>query len=96
MIKTHFTAQALFDKLKNIKLGGTVCQYSYKKSEELVPIINEINDLKEEKNAVVLAHSYISPEIVYGVADFVGDSYKLSTDALTTPLADKAFYPAQI
>ena len=91
MIKTHFTAQALFDKLKNIKLGGTVCQYSYKKCEELVPIINEINDLKEEKNAVVLAHSYISPEIVYGVADFVGDSYKLSTDALTTTASTIVF-----
>jgi quinolinate synthase len=84
MLKTHFTAEALFDKLKNIKVGGTVCHYSLKKCAELVPIINEINDLKEEKNAVILAHSYISPEIIYGVADFVGDSYKLSKDAMTT------------
>jgi len=61
-----------------------VCQYSLRKCEELVPIINEINELKEEKNAVILAHSYISPEIIYGVSDFVGDSYKLSRDALTT------------
>jgi quinolinate synthase len=84
MLKTHFTAEALFEKLKNIKVGGTVCHYSLKKCAELVPIINEINDLKEEKNAVILAHSYISPEIIYGVADFVGDSYKLSRDAMTT------------
>ena len=84
MLKTHITAAQLFEKLKNIKLGGTVCQYSLKKCEELVPIINEINDLKEEKNAVILAHSYISPEIIYGVSDFVGDSYKLSKDAITT------------
>ena len=70
MLKTHITADQLFDKLKNIKLGGTVCQYSLKKCEELVPIINEINDLKEEKNAVILAHSYISPEIIYGISDF--------------------------
>ena len=38
----------------------------HKKCEELVPVINEINDLKEAKNAVILAHSYISPEIIYG------------------------------
>ena len=84
MLKTQMTAPQLFEKLKNIRLGGTVCQYSLRKCEELVPIINEINELKEEKNAVILAHSYISPEIIYGVSDFVGDSYKLSRDALTT------------
>ena len=85
MLTRHqMTAQQLFEKLKNIKLGGQTCVYSLKKCEELVPLINEINDLKEEKNAVILAHSYISPEIIYGVSDFVGDSYKLSKDALNT------------
>lgn len=84
MMKTYMTAESLFEKLKNIKLGSNVCQFSLRKCEELVPIINEINELKEEKNAVILAHSYITPEIVYGVADFVGDSYKLSRDALST------------
>ncbi len=84
MLKTQITAPQLYEKLKNIKLGGSVCQYSLRKCEELVPLINEINELKEEKNAVILAHSYISPEIIYGVSDFVGDSYKLSRDALST------------
>jgi quinolinate synthase len=91
MLKTQMTASQLFEKLKNIKLGGTVCQYSLRKCEELVPIINEINELKEEKNAVILAHSYISPEIIYGVSDFVGDSYKLSKDALTTKASTIVF-----
>ena len=91
MLKTQITAPQLFEKLKNIKLGGTVCQYSLRKCEELVPIINEINELKEEKNAVILAHSYISPEIIYGVSDFVGDSYKLSKDALTTTASTIVF-----
>ncbi len=84
MLKTAITPQQLFEKLKDIKLGGQVCVYSLKKCEELVPLINEINELKEEKNAVILAHSYISPEIIYGVSDFVGDSYKLSKDAINT------------
>ncbi|MBF0491038.1 MAG: quinolinate synthase NadA [Candidatus Omnitrophica bacterium] len=91
MIKTAITAEQLFDKLKNIKLGGQTCVYSLKKCEEYVPIINAINELKEQKNAVILAHSYISPEIIYGVSDFVGDSYKLSKDALTTSASTIVF-----
>lgn len=91
MLKTQITAQQLYEKLKNIKLGASVCQYSLRKCEELVPIINEINELKEEKNAVILAHSYISPEIIYGVSDFVGDSYKLSRDAMTTTASTIVF-----
>ena len=85
------TAEELFEKLKNIKLGGTVCQYSFRKCQDLVPLVNEINRLKKEKNAVILAHSYVSPEIVYGVGDFVGDSYKLAKDAMTTTASTIVF-----
>src|SRR3989338_138143 len=92
MLKTtHITAEDLYEKLKNIKVGGTVCHYSLMKCEELTPIINEINELKEEKNAVILAHSYISPEIIYVVSDFVGDSYKLSRNAMTTTASTIVF-----
>lgn len=41
----------------------------------------EINHLKKEKNAIVLAHSYQTPDIIFGVADFTGDSYALSVEA---------------
>lgn len=78
------TAHDLFEKLKNIKLGASACQYSLRKCQDLVPLVNEINALKRQKHAVVLAHSYVSPEITYGVGDFVGDSYKLAKDAITT------------
>jgi len=80
----HLTAEELYNTLKNIKVGGSVCHYSLKKCTELVPLINEINDLKEERNAVILVHSYVSPEIIYGVGDYVGDSYALSKNALET------------
>lgn len=82
LTKQHITPAKLYEILKNIKVGTHVCTYSLKKCEELTPIINEINDLKEEQNAVILAHSYVAPEIVYGVADYVGDSYQLSKDAV--------------
>ncbi|MBF0503887.1 MAG: quinolinate synthase NadA [Candidatus Omnitrophica bacterium] len=85
------TASQLYNKLKNIKLGASVCQYSLRKCEELIPIITEINELKEKNNAVILAHSYITPEIIYGVSDFVGDSYKLSRDAMNTSASTIVF-----
>ncbi len=84
LTEQHTTAQQLYDTLKKIKVGGSVCHYSLKKCEELVPLINKINELKEEKNAAILVHSYVSPEIIYGVGDYVGDSYALSKNALAT------------
>ena len=48
------------------------------------PLIAEINRLKREKNAVVLAHNYMTPEIFHGVGDFIGDSLGLAREAART------------
>lgn len=44
----------------------------------LDPIIADINRLKQERNAVVIAHNYMTPDIFYGVADLRGDSLQLA------------------
>ena len=48
------------------------------------PYIHKINQLKKEKNAVILAHNYQTPEIYHGISDFSADSLALAVEAAKT------------
>jgi quinolinate synthase len=47
----------------------------------MAPYIKAINMLKAEKNAIILAHNYQTPEIFHCIADVVGDSLQLAREA---------------
>jgi quinolinate synthase len=48
------------------------------------PLIAAINRMKRAKNAVILAHNYMTPEIFHCVGDFRGDSLQLAREAAET------------
>ena len=87
------TAEELYNRLNHVGVGAVTCTYDMETCAEMAAQINEINQLKEEQNAIILAHSYVAPEIVYGCSDYKGDSYGLSKDAMAAD-CDKIIFSA--
>jgi len=75
------TLDQLYEKLKPIRVGSPLCEFTREHCERIMPTIQRIEELKREQNAIILAHNYVAPEVLYGVADHTGDSYGLAKKA---------------
>ena len=67
-------ANRLLETMKEINWTFDICK-------EIAPVTLAINKLKKEKDVVILAHSYQTPDIIFGISDHKGDSYGLSKAA---------------
>ena len=67
-------AHRLLESLKQLNWTFEICK-------DIAPVTLEINKLKKEKDVVILAHSYQTPDIIFGISDHKGDSYGLSKAA---------------
>lgn len=72
--KKQSTAQVLYPKVKHVIPAD--------QWEQLADDVEAILRLKAKKNAIILAHNYIAPEIFHGVADITGDSLSLARQAV--------------
>lgn len=71
---------ALFAQLER-KLHGIMPEFELREKARLA---HEILQLKEERNAVVLAHNYMEPALYHSIPDYAGDSLELARKAAET------------
>jgi quinolinate synthase len=65
--------EPLYQRVKHVVTPMEWMQYA--------PLVKEINELKVQRNAVILAHNYMTPEIFHCVGDIRGDSLQLAKEA---------------
>jgi len=78
--RSTMSVDDIFVEMKK-RLDGLAPDFELRIKAELV---HEINQLKVERNAVILGHNYMEPALFHFVPDFVGDSLELSRRAAQT------------
>jgi quinolinate synthase len=71
------TAEQTFEFMRE-RLGSVIPEIELRHKSELV---YEINELKRQKDAIILGHNYMEPALYHMVADFTGDSLELARKA---------------
>ncbi|MCM3904350.1 MAG: quinolinate synthase NadA [Pyrinomonadaceae bacterium] len=74
------SAEQIYDQLK-VMLADVVPDFELRMKSEIAARINQV---KAEKNAVILGHNYMEPALFYSIPDFVGDSLDLARRAAQT------------
>jgi quinolinate synthase len=78
--RTAMSAAEIFEELK-ARIGDYTPEPELRVQAELAV---EVNQLKAQRNAVILGHNYMEPALFHTVPDFVGDSLDLSRKAART------------
>ena len=81
---TSITESEIKEESKRLMALGLRHKCVEGRLDHIAALTLKINRLKKEKNAVICAHVYQVPEIILGIGDFVGDSYKLADDSRGT------------
>ncbi len=80
MQTTDLTEDQLYEQM-SAKLRKVVPEFELKYKAELA---YKINQLKKERNAVILGHNYMEPALFHSIPDFTGDSLELCRKAAQT------------
>ena len=78
--RTAMSVDEIYEELV-AKLGEYTPEFELRVQAELAW---EVNQLKVQRNAVILGHNYMEPALFHSVPDFVGDSLDLSRKAAAT------------
>ncbi|MBI4655123.1 MAG: quinolinate synthase NadA [Elusimicrobia bacterium] len=74
----------LNEEIKRLYSIGLQTKCAGRSLEDIAGLTARINKLKKEKNAVICAHVYQIPEIICGIGDIIGDSYRLAAESRNT------------
>ena len=80
----NFTETDINQEIKRLIFLGLSQSCVSQPLKDIAELTLKINNLKKEKNTFICAHVYQLPEVILGIGDTIGDSYKLAADSMET------------